>query len=66
MPLFMSYCRFENTASAFADCLRAIRNREDLSASEMSYAEQLRDLAERFIDEFDEFKEELEETEEEE
>ena len=37
----MSYCRFENTKAALAECLKAIDNQEATSDMEISQAEQM-------------------------
>lgn len=53
----MSYCRFENTYSDLCDCFNAIKNGEKLSEDELYYAEKMRNLCEKFIEEFDEYEE---------
>lgn len=47
----MSYCRFENTSSDFADCIRALREEgiTDLSRSERQAAEHMVEQARKFI-----------------
>lgn len=46
----MSYCRFENTLSAFNDCLRALREEGlyDLDSTELKAAMELAELAREF------------------
>ena len=61
----MSYCLFENTSIAMSECIQSLIDRKKLSASELSYAQDIRRMCEEFIEEFDEIKEELGETEEE-
>ena len=51
----MSYCRFENTYSDLADCVRALRNGEEISDRELEYAKSMRKLCEMFIEEFDDY-----------
>ncbi len=48
----MSYCRFQNTVSDFADCLHALEdeNFESLSKNERRAAKQLIDLARELIE----------------
>ena len=65
MGIFMSYCQFENTSIAMSECIQSLIDRKKLSASELSYAQDIRRMCEEFIEEFDEIKEELGETEEE-
>jgi hypothetical protein len=57
----MSYCRFENTYSDLADCVRALRNGEEISEDEMYYAKSMRSLCERFIEELDDYEPVVEE-----
>ena len=54
----MSYCRFENTSNDLRDCVNAMEEAEnmadlDLSRSELSSFEYMRDLCERFLAEAD-------------
>ena len=57
----MSYRRFENTYSDLADCVRALRNGEEISEYEMYYAKEMRRLCERFIEDFDDYEPVVEE-----
>lgn len=52
----ISYCRFQNTASDFADCLNALENDglSDLSESEKHNASKLYHLAQEYIDTYEE------------
>lgn len=61
MGMFMSYCQFENTSHAMAECIQSLIDRKKLSASELSYAQDIRRMCEEFIEEYDEHKEEFEE-----
>lgn len=63
--MFMSYCQFENTSHALAECIQSLIDRKKLSESERAYAKDIRRMCEEFIEEFDEIKEELEEESEE-
>lgn len=52
----MSYCRFENTSSDFADCVNALREEElsDLSREERLAAKQLYELAQEYVQLYEE------------
>lgn len=56
----MYHCRFENTYGDLSECFGAIANGENLSSSEMRYAERMRVLCERYIAAFDNYCEEEE------
>lgn len=54
----MSYCRFENTYNDLRDCTSVMEEACDLKELDLSKSEQLhmklmRDLAERFMEEYD-------------
>ena len=52
----MSYCRFQNTAADFDDCLEVIESasnlEEELSREEYRAAKQLYEMAKRYVDMF--------------
>lgn len=52
----MSYCRFQNTAADFDDCLEVIENasnlEKELSPEEYRAAKQLYEMAKRYVDFF--------------
>lgn len=56
----MSYCRFENTFGDLFECFRALENEEQLSSSEMRYAERMRVLCENYVEAFDDYCENVE------
>lgn len=60
---FMSYCRFEGTATEFTKCLQSLENFDELSESERRYAVTIYDLCEQYIDAFEEWDEWREERE---
>jgi len=45
----MSYCRFENTLRDLQDCVMALEDGGDLSASELSSAMQMVETCEEYI-----------------
>lgn len=52
----MSYCRFENTYKALAECSDHIRNREEVSNDrEIRYAHKLYELCREFLSDCDEY-----------
>ena len=55
----MSYCRFENTANALADCVYALEDRdvEDLSSYEVRGLKDLLEYARHLLDHEDYIKE---------
>lgn len=59
----MSYCKFRNTKSDFADCVYTLEGIIDgeekpLSAEEMDAAQRMYKLCEKYIELFDELQEE--------
>lgn len=49
----MSYCRFENTYGDLADCVRALRDCEEMSDLEHRYASLMREMCEDYIRAYD-------------
>ena len=54
----MSYCRFENTSNDMRDCVDAMEEAYDLAELDLSKSEQrsmnrMRELCDRFIEQYD-------------
>ena len=61
----MSFCRFRNTKSDFADCVYTLESIIDgeekpLSPEEFNAAKRMRELCEEYIEFFDELQEDVE------
>lgn len=57
----MSYCRFENTNSDLADCVKALEgviyDQEEISEREWRYAKLMKEWCERYLEVFDDLDE---------
>ena len=57
----MSYCRFQNTYSDFADCVNALHEvdeeEKELSPSEKNYSKKLYELAQEYIETYESIQE---------
>ena len=60
----MSYCRFENTLSDLQACYDSMLDREELSKSEKRARDEMAELCQNFVDEYDRMTEEESEEEE--
>lgn len=58
---YMSYCRFEGTKQELARCVNDLQNFEELSEREQTYAQNLYDLCNRYMDAYEEWREQQEE-----
>ena len=57
----MSYCRFENTNSDLADCVKALEgviyDQEEISKREWLFARSMKEWCERYLEVFDDLDE---------
>lgn len=50
----MSYCRFQNTAGDFSECVDAIGEYNDLSGDEQRAADRLYTMAKEYVESYEE------------